>query len=81
MASRLQWFDATRYESILYEIDDDRPYNQKVATITYDEASGKFAMRLLRVASYPLVLLAGEDKQVAMEQVIAELVIRRMNQD
>jgi hypothetical protein len=33
---RLQWFDATPYQAVLYEIDSAEPRNKKIAEVTYN---------------------------------------------
>ncbi len=81
MASRYQWFDASPYRAVLYEIADDRPVNRKVAAIEFNHDDRRFMLHLFSNGlPYVESVASFEDKQSAMEQVIAELVARRMNQ-
>lgn len=82
MTTRYQWFDSSPYRATLYEIADDKPINRKVAVIEFDHDERRFMLHLFNNGlPYVESIASFEDKQSAMEQVIAELVIRRMNQD
>ena len=39
---RLQWFDTTPYQAVLYEIDTDEVRNKKIAEVTYNHDQKTF---------------------------------------
>lgn len=82
MTTTYKWFDASPYHAILYEISGDRPVNRKVAAIEFNHEDRRFLLTVFRKGlPYAEYVTSFETKQAAMEQVIAEMVVRRMNQD
>lgn len=84
MGNRLVWADLGPYQAVLYEVDDFRPFNKKVATVEYDHHEHTYMVKTydrpdaLQTIITELVMDI-PTKVEAMEQAMAELVIQRMN--
>ena len=79
---RLQWFDATPYQAVLYEIDTDLVYNKKIAEVTYNYDQKTFVSLIYDPGSHIPLCDAQIDiptKVEAMEAAMALLVARRFD--
>ena len=80
---RLQWFDATPYQAVLYEIDTDEVYNKKIAEVTYNYDQKTFVALIYDPDSRIPLRDAQIDiptKVEAMEAAMALLVAKRFDE-
>lgn len=81
MGNRLVWANISPYRSVLYEVDDERPFNREVATVEFDHEAKTFLAKIRDPQRFNLITEVVTDiptKVEAMEQAMAELVIQRM---
>ena len=79
---RLQWFDATPYQAVLYEIDTDEVRNKKIAEVTYNYDQKTFVSLIYDPDSRIPLRDAQIDiptKVEAMEAAMALLVASRFD--
>lgn len=76
---RLQWFDATPYQAILYEIDTDEPRNTKIAEVTYNHDQKTFVSLIYRDQLLRDAQVNIPSKVEAMETAMALLVANRFD--
>lgn len=75
---RLEWADISPYRAVLYQIEDDNPFNKKVAEVNYDRNNGMFIAQV-KESDYRMrdALIGIPSKIEAMEQAMALLVVTR----
>lgn len=83
MAQRLQWADISPFRAVLYQIDDDNPFNKKVASVEYNHNDGTFYALIFhrdRIDKPCDVDTDRPNKVAAMESAMAMLVARRFDE-
>jgi hypothetical protein len=80
--TRLQWADLSPYRAVLYRIEDDNPFNKKVAEVVYNTAEQSFTSLIFDPDSRIPLRDAQIDlpsKVEAMEAAMALLVASRFD--
>lgn len=82
MATRLQWADISPFRAVLYQIEDDNPYNKKIAEVAYNHDQRVFCALIYDNESRVPLRDAQVDiptKVEAMEAAMAMLVAARFD--
>ena len=82
MGTRLEWADISPYRAVLYQIDDENPFNRKVGSVEYNHDDKKFIAIVNHERSAAIVdaQINLDSKIEAMETTMAMMVVRRFDQ-